>query len=72
VTRLWDGRLEFDSQQEQGRDFFPSPQHPDQLWGLLHTEVKRLERETDRSIQSSSEVKMCGAIPPLFQYVFTA
>jgi len=33
VTRLWTGRLGFDSWQGKWRDFFSSPQRPDRLYG---------------------------------------
>jgi hypothetical protein len=34
MTRLWAIWLGFYSWQGQGSEFFPLPQHPDQLWGL--------------------------------------
>jgi len=67
LTRLWAWRPGFDSRQRQG--FFSSPPPPDRLWdppqplvqwalvpGLLFLEVKRLGRESNRSLPSSSDV----------------
>jgi hypothetical protein len=84
-TRLRVGRQGFNSRKGQRWDFFfSSPQRPDLLWGPPiipsngYWRTLYLESKAARGVKLTTHLHLvprlsiCGAIPPLLQYVFMA